>query len=51
MVLKNKHSNNNNIEAKIRQVLQQLRDMGFIKFVEKGKYKKLWIDKSKVIGD
>lgn len=51
LVLKNKHSNNNNIEAKIRQVLQQLRDLGFIKFVEKGKYKKLWIDKSRVIGD
>lgn len=46
--LKLKHPNNNFIEAKIRQILQQLRDMGFIKFVSKGKYKKLWIDKSKV---
>lgn len=46
--LKTKHSKNNNIEAKIRQMLQQLRDMGFIKFVTRGNYKKLWIDKSKI---
>lgn len=45
--LKIKHPNNNNIEAKIRQILQQLRDMGFIKFVNRGCYKRLWIDKSK----
>lgn len=32
-VLKIKHPNNNNIESKIRQMLQQLRDMGFIKFI------------------
>ena len=46
--LKLKHLKNNNIEAKIRQILQQLRDMGFIKFVNKGIYKKMWIDKSKI---
>ena len=46
--LKIKHLKNNNIEAKIRQILQQLRDMGFIKFVNKGIYKKMWIDKSKI---
>lgn len=46
--LKRKHPKNNNIEAKIRQMLQQLRDMGFIKFVNRGNYKKLWIDKSKI---
>lgn len=33
---------NNNVEAKIRQVLQQLRDMGLIKFEGKGVYTKLW---------
>lgn len=47
-ILKFKHPNNNNIEAKIRQMLQQLRDMGFIKFICRGNYKKLWIDKSKL---
>lgn len=47
--LKRKHPKNNNIEAKIRQMLQQFRDMGFIKFVNRGTYKKLWIDKSKVV--
>lgn len=40
--LKIKHPKNNNVEAKVRQILQQLRDIGFIKFVERGKYKKLW---------
>lgn len=40
--LKAKHPKNNNVEAKIRQILQQLRDIGFIKFIERGKYKKLW---------
>ncbi|MDI3534354.1 MAG: hypothetical protein PWQ82_719 [Thermosediminibacterales bacterium] len=34
---------NHNIEAKIRQQLQFLRDMGLIKFLGKGRYKKLWI--------
>lgn len=46
--LKRKHPKNNNVEVKIRQMLQQLRDMGFIKFVKRGSYKKLWIDKLKV---
>ena len=46
-MLKMRHPNNNNIEAKIRQMLQQLRDMGFIRFVNRGCYKRLWIDKSK----
>lgn len=49
--LKRKHPGNNNIEAKIRQMLQQLRDMGFIKFVNRGIYKKLWIDKEKTRGE
>lgn len=38
-----KHPKNNNVKAKIRQQLQQLRDYGLIKFTERGKYKKLWI--------
>lgn len=50
-ILKIKHPNNNNIEAKIRQMLQQLRDMGFIKFVNRGCYKRLWIDKAKIEGN
>ena len=49
--LKRKHPGNNNIETKIRQMLQQLRDMGFIKFVNRGIYKKLWIDKEKTRGE
>jgi HKD family nuclease len=40
--LKGLHPENNNIEAKIRQVLQQLRDIGVIKFEGGGQYKKLW---------
>ncbi|MEG2270444.1 MAG: phospholipase D-like domain-containing protein [Bacilli bacterium] len=36
------HPDNKNIEPKIRQILQHLRDMGFIKFISPGKYKKLW---------
>lgn len=36
-----KHPQNNNIEAKIRQQLQALRDLGFISFLGRGKYKKL----------
>ena len=35
------HPNNNNIRPKIRQILQQLRDKGLIKFEEPGCYKKL----------
>ncbi|MGL4950131.1 MAG: hypothetical protein ACRC5M_07085 [Anaeroplasmataceae bacterium] len=41
-ILKEKHPKNNNIEAKIRQILQQLRDQGLIKFVSSGKYIKLY---------
>ncbi|MFA6309249.1 MAG: hypothetical protein WC677_05850 [Clostridia bacterium] len=32
----------NNIEAKIRQQLQLLRDLGLVKFEGNGVYKKLW---------
>lgn len=37
--LKNRHSLNNNIQAKIRQQLQFLRDKDIIEFVGRGKYK------------
>lgn len=40
-ILKKLHPENNNIRPKIRQQLQFLRDKGYIKFLEKGKYKKL----------
>ncbi len=36
-----KHPANNNIEAKIRQQLQYLRDKGLIEFVGRGRYRKL----------
>lgn len=36
-----KHPENNNIQAKIRQQLQLLRDKGFIKFLGNGKYQKI----------
>lgn len=36
-----KHNQNNNVEAKIRQQLQFLRDKGFIEFIERGIYRKL----------
>lgn len=36
-----KHPKNNNVEAKIRQQLQVLRDLGFIEFLGRGKYKKI----------
>lgn len=39
--LAKKHSQNRNIEAKIRQQLQFLRDKGFIKFVGHGVYQKV----------
>lgn len=39
--LKIKHPANNNIEAKIRQQLQFLRDYGFIDFSSRGIYKKI----------
>ncbi|MBR2732696.1 MAG: restriction endonuclease [Selenomonadaceae bacterium] len=40
-VLKVKHRLNRNIEAKIRQQLQFLRDKGFIEFVARGTYRKV----------
>ena len=40
-VLKEKHPLNNNVEAKIRQQLQVMRDEGFIEFLGNGVYKKL----------
>ena len=36
--LKRKHPDNNNIQAKIRQQLQVLRDKGFLKFTNRGNY-------------
>lgn len=39
--LKIKHPTNNNIEAKIRQQLQFLRDKGFVEFTTRGSYKKV----------
>ncbi|MBO4401608.1 MAG: restriction endonuclease [Selenomonadaceae bacterium] len=39
--LKAKHALNNNVEPKIRQQLQFLRDKGFIEFVGRGVYRKL----------
>ncbi len=41
--LKIKHPVNNNIEAKIRQQLQLLRDKGFIDFLSRGNYRKMGI--------
>lgn len=38
-VLKQKHPGNNNIQAKIRQQLQILRDKGVIRFISRGKYR------------
>ena len=43
-VLYEKHSTNNHVRPKIRQTLQYLRDLGFVKFVKPGVYKKLWIN-------
>lgn len=39
--LKLKHAYNHNVEAKIRQQLQFLRDKGFIEFVGRGVYRKV----------
>lgn len=36
------HPKNRNIEAKIRQQLQELRDLGLIEFLGRGVYRKLW---------
>lgn len=41
--LANRHPNNNNINAKIRQQLQTIRDMGILEFVERGNYKKVGV--------
>lgn len=38
------HPENRNIEAKIRQQLQELRDLGLIEFIDRGVYRKLWKD-------
>jgi len=38
------HPENRNIEAKIRQQLQELRDLGLIEFLDRGVYRKLWKD-------
>ena len=39
--LENLHRENHNVQAKIRQQLQILRDKGYLEFIEKGVYKKL----------
>ena len=39
-VLQAKHTGNHNVEAKIRQQLQILRDKGFIEFLDRGHYRK-----------
>ena len=39
--LRTLHPNNNNIEAKIRQQLQVLRDNGMIEFLDRGVYRKI----------
>ena len=39
--LAKKHPKNNNIQAKIRQQLQLLRNLGFVDFLGKGQYKRL----------
>ena len=40
-LLQQKHINNNNVEAKIRQQLQFLKDKGFIEFLGRGQYRKI----------
>lgn len=40
-VLQRKHIENNNVEAKIRQQLQILRDKGFLEFLGNGQYRKI----------
>jgi hypothetical protein len=40
--LQKKHPRNKNIEAKIRQQLQELGDLGLIDFMGSGYYRKLW---------
>jgi len=41
-VLAEKHPNNKNVQPKIRQQLQYLRDIGLLEFLHPGQYKKLW---------
>ena len=41
--LQEKYPRNNNREAKVRQILQQLRDLGLVEFSAPGIYKKLWV--------
>ena len=41
-IFQDKYPENNNIEAKIRQQIQELRDLGLVEFVGCGRYKKLW---------
>ncbi|MCB9805226.1 hypothetical protein H6769_06530 [Candidatus Peribacteria bacterium] len=38
-MLQEKYQGNNNIEAKIRQQLQLLRNNGYLDFIGRGKYK------------
>ncbi|MBW8041776.1 MAG: hypothetical protein FVQ85_17505 [Planctomycetes bacterium] len=38
------HPENRNIDAKIRQQLQELRDLGLVEFLGGGVYRKLWKD-------
>jgi len=40
-LLNQKHPDNNNVKAKIRQQLQFLRDKGFIEFLGRGQYRKI----------
>jgi DpnI-like restriction endonuclease/phospholipase D-like protein len=44
-----KYPNNHNIEAKVRQHLQELRDLGLVEFTSRGRYKKLWVNRSHLI--
>ena len=44
-----KYPNNHNIEPKIRQILQQLRDLGLVKFTKSGQYKKLFIHNGELV--
>ena len=41
--LRTRYPRNNYPEAKVRQVLQQLRDLGLVEFVRPGVYRKLWV--------
>jgi hypothetical protein len=43
--LKEVFPSNNHVLEKIRQQLQQLRDLGLIEFLGNGNYRKLWIEK------